>query len=203
MSKNLIIVFVKNAVLGKVKTRLAKTIGNKKALAVYEQLLGVTEKAVNQVGVYKYIYFSEEIEQENWRGTDKFVQKGGDLGEKMENAFNNGFENGFEKIILIGSDLPDLSADIIWQGFRELDSNEFVLGPAEDGGYYLIGMNKPKYCVFKNKNWSTESLLKQTLSELTDKRIKYSLLETLNDIDTFEDLKTSKIYNDEKLHFNI
>jgi rSAM/selenodomain-associated transferase 1 len=202
MSKNLLIVFVKNAKLGEVKTRLAKTIGDKGALKVYKHLLEITENVTNQMFCDKHIYFSDSIIDENWIKSSKFIQKGADLGEKMQKAFDYGFNYGYEKIILVGSDLPEISTSIIWQGFSQLEKKEVVFGPAEDGGYYLVGMSKSYPCVFQNKKWSTSGLLKETLCELKLKKAQVSLLQTLNDIDTFDDLKTSKIYNDEKFHFN-
>ncbi len=193
MSKELLIVFVKNPVLGKVKTRLANVIGNKKALAVYNKLLNITFNAISKLKIEKRIYFSSKIDKK-WQKKSNFVQKGANLGEKMQNAFEQGFNDGFEKIILIGSDLPDISVKIIEQGFDALNKTEVVFGVAEDGGYYLVGMTKKHYCIFKNKPWSTTHLLKKTLSELKEKDISVSLLETLNDIDTITDLKKSGIH---------
>jgi rSAM/selenodomain-associated transferase 1 len=198
MSKKLLIVFVKNIKLGKVKTRLAKSIGNEGAFQVYKHLVEITETATSELSCEKNIYFSDVIIEEKWPKTSKFIQKGEDLGVKMQNSFKNGQKNGYEKIILIGSDLPNISPEIIQKGFDELEKNEVVFGPAEDGGYYLVGMNKPHFYIFENKKWSTENLLETTLSELKEKEISFSLLETLNDIDTIEDLEKSSIYNDVK-----
>ncbi len=198
MSKTLLIVFVKNIKLGKVKTRLAKTIGTEAAFQVYKHLVEITENVTNQISSDKTIYFSDVIIEEKWPKTLKNVQKGADLGQKMQNSFEKGFKSGFQKIILIGSDLPDISTQIIQKGFDELNNNEVVFGPAEDGGYYLVGMTKKHYSVFKNKHWSTNDLLEKTLIELTEKRIGFSLLETLNDIDTIEDLERSSIYDEIK-----
>jgi len=200
MSKTLLIVFVKNIKLGKVKTRLAKTIGDEGAFQVYKHLVEITENVTNQIDSDKRIYFSDVVIDTKWQKTPKFIQKGAGLGEKMQNSFEKGFNDGFEKIILIGSDLPDLSAEIIEQGFDALENNDVVFGPAEDGGYYLVGMKNPQFSVFQNKKWSTKGLLENTLSELNEQNIKTGLLQTLNDIDTLEDLKSSKIYNDEKFH---
>jgi hypothetical protein len=108
----------------------------------------------------------------------------------MSNAFRDGFNDGYENIILIGSDLPNISAEIIQGGFNALKSSDVVFGPAEDGGYYLVGMTKFYNFIFKNKAWSTSNLLEDTLTELKQKKIDVSLIETLNDIDTFEDLQT-------------
>jgi len=202
MSKNLLIVFVKNIILGKVKTRLAKTVGDNMAFDVYKQLVDITEDCSKNVAAEKHIYFSDVVINSLWVNELKFVQEGIGLGEKMQNAFKKGFEDGYEKIILIGSDLPDISPEIIQEGFDSLEKDEVVFGPAEDGGYYLVGMTKPFDFIFQNKQWSTESLFEKTMLELKEKKIKVSLLQTLNDIDTFEDLKTSKFYNNEKFHFN-
>ena len=166
MSKALLIIFVKNIKLGKVKTRLAKAIGNEGAFQVYKHLVELTEKATDGVKTEKHIYFSDVIIEEKWAKDDKYVQKGDDLGEKMQNAFEKGFSDGYQEVVLIGSDLPDISADIIHQGFDSLRDSEVVFGPAEDGGYYLVGMNKPHFSIFKEKQWSTTNLLQTTLNEL-------------------------------------
>ena len=190
MSKKLLVIFVKNIKLGKVKTRLAKTVGDDNAFTIYKALVEVTENATENIDVDKRIYFSDAIVDEKWLNNVKSVQKGNDLGERMSNAFQDGFKDGYENIVLIGSDLPNISADIIHDGFKALNDNEVAFGPAEDGGYYLIGMSKFQNCIFEDKAWSTSNLLEETLSELKQKKIKVSLIETLNDIDTFEDLET-------------
>jgi uncharacterized protein len=193
MSKSLLIVFVKNIKLGKVKTRLAKTIGTEGAFQVYKHLVEITENATNQISIEKHIYFSDAVIEEKWQKTSKFAQKGVHLGEKMQNSFKKGLKDDFSKIVLIGSDLPDISPEIIQKGFDELENHEVVFGPAEDGGYYLVGMKKPHFCIFENKKWSTENLLEETINELDEKGVSYSLLETLNDVDTIDDLKNSSI----------
>ncbi|MGB0881915.1 MAG: TIGR04282 family arsenosugar biosynthesis glycosyltransferase [Vicingaceae bacterium] len=202
MSKSLLIVFVKNIILGKVKTRLAKTVGDNMAFEVYKELVDITEDCSKKVNADKHIYFSDVVINSKWVDELKFVQQGENLGERMKNAFNFGFEKGYEKIILIGSDLPDITPETIEEGFLGLNHKEIVFGPAEDGGYYLVGMNKPNNFIFENKPWSKSCLLETTLKELKEKEVDTVLLKTLNDIDTFEDLKTSKIYNNEKFHFS-
>ena len=192
--KNLLIVFVKNKVAGKVKTRLAKTIGAEAALHIYEALLSLTEKTSQKVRVDRHIYYSEAIVPKDWQGDQKFVQQGADLGARMKGAFQYGFEQGFKKIILIGSDLPDITKETIDAGFENLQSKEVVFGPAEDGGYYLIGMTRMHEIIFKDKPWSQSSLLALTLAQLKEEQTSVGLLETLNDIDTFEDLVASDFY---------
>ena len=194
MKKKLLIVFVKNIKLGKVKTRLAKTIGDEGAFEVYKELVAITEKVTSTIHFEKRIYFSDVVIDEKWDNIDKKVQFGVDLGARMRNAFIDGFNDGFESIVLIGSDLPDLSKDVINNGFLALKNQDVVFGPAEDGGYYLIGMNQLFSTVFYDKPWSDPNLLKITLKELEKNSINYSLIQTLNDIDTIEDLITSNFY---------
>jgi rSAM/selenodomain-associated transferase 1 len=185
---------VKNIKLGKVKTRLAKTIGDDSAFEVYKELFKITENITSNLHVEKHIYFSDVIIESKWKNKNKTVQKGIDLGEKMKNAFLDGFSDGFEKIVLIGSDLPDLTENIIYESFHKLSNNDIVIGPAQDGGYYLIGLSKMNHTIFENKPWSKPSLLEITLQELQQNNQKTALLQTLNDIDTFDDLINSTLY---------
>ncbi len=171
MSKELVIVFVKNIKLGKVKTRLAKTIGNQGAFEVYSELVKVTEIATEDLSVDKRIYFSDAVVDTKWKNDYKTVQQGIDLGERMKNAFKKGFEDGYKRIVLIGSDLPDITANHIKKGLNALKQNEVAFGPAEDGGYYLIGLSKMHNFVFDNKPWSETHLLEETLSELKEKQV--------------------------------
>lgn len=194
MSKELIIVFVKNAQLGKVKTRLAKTIGNKNALFIYNTLVGITKNAINNLNISKRIYFSETIENNTWPNTEAYVQSGNNLGQRMQNAFTEAFADGYERVVLIGSDLPDINKNLIQNALTKLENNTCVFGPAADGGYYLIGLSKMTPSVFKNKPWSQPNLLQETTTELQENNITFSTLETLNDIDTFDDLKASTFY---------
>lgn len=198
MSKNLLIVFVKNIILGKVKTRLAKTIGDVGAFNIYSELFAVTERESLKVAVDRHIYFSDVIIPSKWEHDLKYVQDGADLGKRMENAFQSGFDQGYENIILIGSDLPDISEEIINQGFEALSATDVVFGPALDGGYYLVGLSKMNRTIFTNKPWSQPSLLDNTLQELDAQQIPVSLLPSLNDIDTFEDLIQSDFYQKNK-----
>lgn len=194
IEKRLLIVFVKNAVLGTAKTRLAKTIGNEKAFEVYKQLMQLTEKATSTVtNCTIHVYFSSEKDPTRWSSFEQFVQQGSDLGERMSDAFRRGFELGFEQIVGVGSDLPDITSAIIEKGLDELNSNDAVFGPAEDGGYYLIGMRSMFECIFEDKPWSTEDLLEITKAELISKGYSVGLIDTLNDIDTEEDLLGSSL----------
>ena len=194
MNKELIIVFVKNIKLGKVKTRLAKTIGAQGAFAVYKELVKITELATENIKTDKRIYFSDVVVDSKWKNDYKTIQEGKNLGERMKNAFIKGFEDGYERIVLIGSDLPDIDSNHIEKGLESLKHNDVVFGPAIDGGYYLVGMTKMYHSIFTNKPWSESHLLEVTLKELDQEKTTYTLLEALNDIDTFEDLESSSFY---------
>ena len=190
MSKNLLIVFTRNPELGKVKTRLAKTVGNAIALKIYTFLLERTRDIAVQVSADKAVYYSVKVRENDIWDTNNFQkhqQVGEDLGIRMLHAFKNGFKAGYEKVMIIGSDLYDLTAETIENAFIALEDNEVVIGPAEDGGYYLLGMNSLEEKVFKNKNWGTETVRKNTLEELKDKKV--FLLGELNDVDVFEDIE--------------
>lgn len=194
MHKNLIITFTRNPELGKVKTRLAKGIGETSALEIYKFLLEHTKNVLSKLDCDRAVYYSVKIrENDIWDSEvfSKHQQFGDDLGARMQNAFDNGFKKGYEKIIIVGSDLYDLNTEIINQAFKKLDTNDNVIGPAEDGGYYLLGMKTLNPSVFDIENWGTETVYKQTVSKLTS---SLYVLETLNDIDYVEDLKPYDIF---------
>lgn len=195
MKDTLLIIFVKNIILGKVKTRLAKDIGTRGAFEVYKHIVDITEKETAKVDADVHIYFSDVIIKEKWKDYPKYVQQGADLGERMKNAFQQGFEQGYQRIVLIGSDLPDITSTIVEEGLEQLTTTPVVFGLAEDGGYYLIGLTHIIYSIFDEKPWSTSNLLQVTLDELKDQKVAYQLLPVLNDIDTLEDLKTSHLYH--------
>ncbi|MGY0407029.1 MAG: TIGR04282 family arsenosugar biosynthesis glycosyltransferase [Polaribacter sp.] len=188
-SKNLLLIFTRNPELGKVKTRLAKTVGDETALEIYNFLLKKTRDISSKVASDKAVYYSVKIrENDIWSENiyQKHQQIGQDLGIRMLNAFKNGFNSGYKKVMIIGSDLYDLSSKNIEKAFLKLDTNDVVIGPAEDGGYYLLGMNSLNENVFKNKDWGTETIRKDTLDDLKGKKVK--LLEVKNDIDVYEDI---------------
>jgi len=184
-------VFVKNPILGKVKTRLAYTIGDEKALKVYKNLLEHTHKIANQVQVDKAVFYSDYIDEDDiWKKSDfqKFLQKGDNLGDKMSNAFAETFNMGYISVVIIGSDCFDLNEDIITDAFKILEETEIVLGPAKDGGYYLFGMQKHYKQFFENKTWSNENVLSDTLKDLSNLKLTFKLLPILSDVDKEEDL---------------
>ncbi|MEK0441085.1 MAG: hypothetical protein RL403_63 [Bacteroidota bacterium] len=188
MKKEVVLVFQKNEVLGKVKTRLAASVGEKQALEIYLQLLDKTYLALRDISVSTITYFSEFIPDNPIHSAEnKLVQVGQDLGERMKNAFAGCFESGMQKVVLIGTDCPSLEGKHIIQAFEALDQSDLVLGPAKDGGYYLIGMKRRSDFLFEGIFWSTELVLSQTLALAAAQGIQTSLLPVLEDIDTLED----------------
>lgn len=189
-SSQLLLVFTRNPELGKVKSRLAKTIGQEKALNIYLFLLEHTVAITSHLAIDKQVHYSVKIrENDLWHATiyNKRQQKGNNLGERMEYAFAKGFEEGYEEIIIVGSDLFDLSQKDIENAFAQLEDNDYVIGPALDGGYYLLGMKQPSPTLFKNIAWGTNTVFRDTLNKVKNK--KTVLLDPRNDIDYFEDLE--------------
>lgn len=196
MSKNQLIIFVKNLIPGTVKTRLAKDIGIDGALDVYQFLVENTFEESKEVMADKVVYYSEYVEVEDVFDTEIFrmlTQKGNDLGERMQNAFAKSFDSGYEKVVIIGSDCFELQTDHIDEAFDQLANHDVVIGPAKDGGYYLLGMNKPNPSLFEGKTYSHENVLPELLQEVGKQNLTFFLMQELNDIDTFDDLKESDI----------
>lgn len=191
MKTDALIVFTRNPELGKVKTRLAKTIGVERALAVYMDLLQHTYSVTKNIACDKFVFYDTNLTKEDvWSdGFIKRSQVGQDLGIRMQNAFQEVFDLGYKNCLIVGSDLFDLKTSIIENAFMYIQNNDVVIGPAEDGGYYLLGLKKVIPALFQNKNWGTETVFESTISDL--KKYKIHLLETLNDIDTIEDLEKS------------
>ncbi|MFD2563062.1 TIGR04282 family arsenosugar biosynthesis glycosyltransferase [Aquimarina rubra] len=193
--KNLLMIFTRNPELGKCKTRLAATIGDQAALEVYKLLLEHTVSITKKLELTKEVHYSTRIgENDIWDSNiyDKKQQEGEDLGDRMYNAFQNGFKAGYTNIIIIGSDMYDLSQSDIKNAFNALETHDYVLGPAEDGGYYLLGMKTLNSQVFRNKSWGTNTVLENTLNDLQQTNIK--LLEERNDVDYYEDIKDIPVF---------
>lgn len=188
MKKEVVLVFQKNEVLGKVKTRLAAGLGKTRALEIYRLLLDKTYFELGTISVPIWTYFSDFIpENPTYPAGNRMLQVGQDLGERMKNAFAENFESGMEKVVLIGTDCPSLEGTHLAQAFEALDQSDLVLGPAMDGGYYLIGMKRRSDFLFEGIFWSTELVLSQTLALAAAQGMQTSLLPVLEDIDTLED----------------
>ena len=192
-NSNLLMIFARNPELGKVKTRVASGIGDEAALGLYKILLQRTFEVSTNLNCDKVVYYSEAVSKDDlWEkgNFQKKLQQGQDLGQRMKNAFKKAFSEGYLKVMIIGSDLYDLQEEDLKKAFLALDDNDFVIGPAQDGGYYLLGMKKMYSAVFQKKKWSTSEVLKRTLENLENEKV--SLLEMRNDIDTVEDLQQHK-----------
>ena len=192
MKTDALIIFTRNPELGKVKTRLAKTIGDEKALIVYNDLLLHTKNETKAIKCDKFVFYDSVIVKEDIWSQDFYQKKRqstGDLGQRMQDAFASLFEMGYQNCIIIGSDLLDLKAMLIETAFKKLKDHDVVIGPAEDGGYYLLGLKKNNTLIFQNKDWGTSTVFEATVRDLAT--LKVCLLDTLNDIDTFDDLKRS------------
>ncbi|MEK9612559.1 MAG: TIGR04282 family arsenosugar biosynthesis glycosyltransferase, partial [Flavobacteriaceae bacterium] len=204
--KSLLLVFAKTPVMGTLKTRLAKSIGDKRAFWIFQQLLIKTDSVLKKVLQDVVIFYSgsnPSLFNSIFHDFPKIPQKGASLGDRMAHAFQWGFKNGYTKIVIIGTDLWDLDSTLIKKAFESLDQTEVVIGPATDGGYYLLGKKKMIPLIFKNKEWSSKTVFNDTLKDL--KKHSISFLEKKNDIDLFEDLKQQpelfkllKKYTDEK-----
>lgn len=193
---HLLLIFIKNPRKGKVKTRLAKTLGNEQALTVYQELLSVTKMITMPLDVDRQVWYSSYIaDDDRWSNTayEKRLQSGADLGQRMSNAFEQAFADRYEKVVVIGSDCADLTTAIIQKAFTALDENEAVIGPSRDGGYYLLGMRSFYSVLFENIDWSTSSVFEQTKRKIDQLGLKLQELQTLNDIDTEQDLAQSSL----------
>ncbi len=191
MTDNHLMIFVKNPVPGKAKTRLAASIGDQKALDIYKFLLSYTAYIASEVESTRTVYYSSYIEKNDMFSPNQFhksIQSDGDLGVKMNEAFDYSFHQGYSKNVIIGSDCYELNHDIIKGAFQMLDEKDFVIGPAADGGYYLLGMKQKEPAIFQNKHWSSSRLYADTLIDFEAFGYSYHELPTLSDIDYIEDL---------------
>lgn len=188
-------IFIKNPRKGTVKTRLAQTVGEAKALSIYNELLQLTKSVADQIKVHRQVWYSQFIDNDDLWPESKYtkqVQQGDDLGQRMKEAFRKAFADGNKKAVIIGSDCAQLEPKIIRSAYRQLEDRQVVIGPARDGGYYLLGMSEFYPALFDRKKWSSPSVFNDTIRQLKDQDIAYRLLPTLNDIDTEADLQQSK-----------
>jgi rSAM/selenodomain-associated transferase 1 len=194
----LLAVFSKNPIAGLVKTRLASSVGADEALRVYEALREITERETAPATCTRAIFYSDYLPEEDlfMHGrTMAYLQEGADLGERMHRAILKGFELGFRQVVLIGTDCPGLTTFLINEAFDLLEANDAVIGPARDGGFYLIGLNAPMPELFLNRRWSTPEVLQDSLRILREKGAEWALLPALSDIDTIDDLRESGLWN--------
>lgn len=192
--KDLLIVFIKYPEPGRVKTRLGRQIGYEQAALLYEELVKqqIRDLDGNSYDLAYYVDDNQPLEQYRLKfgsNLNFFMQKGKDLGERMACAFEESFGRHYERVILMGSDIPLVSGSDVTLFFNHLLTHQMVIGPAEDGGYYMIGCQKGISVgpLFENIAWSTPDVFKTTLARASDLNVKIE--KTWFDIDNQEDLK--------------
>lgn len=191
-----ILLFVKTPGEGRLKSRLSSIIGKEKAGALYTNFILDTVDFIETRNYPLKVFFhpqgSEHKLKELIGGKFEFIpQTGNDLGERMKNAFVHAFSKGDDKALLIGSDIPDLERSIIDEAFESLDTFEAAIGPAFDGGYYLIGFTKDTFLsdVFESVSWSSDSVFGKTMDIFAKKGRNVHILPEWRDVDTIDDLK--------------
>jgi rSAM/selenodomain-associated transferase 1 len=199
-----LLLFVKSPIKGKVKTRLAAEIGEDFAVELYkcfvEDLISLVENLDVQ---FKICFFPPNTKSTllEWLGEQHCYrpQIGNNLGERLKNAFDNSFEEGFSKLVAIGSDSPDLPENFLRQAFKELESCDAVVGPSNDGGYYLIGFSKDSFLpeAFDGIAWSTSAVCNQTQMTLMKHRLNIHFLPQWYDVDTQLDLNRLAARNED------
>ncbi len=194
--KQALLILTRNPELGKCKTRLAATIGDSAALAIYTFLLKHTAAVSRTLkNTDKHVFYSERLGDGQIWDPALFaghVQQGPDLGARIEHAFKVAFAAGYRKVVLIGSDLYELYADDLAAAFASLDTHQAVVGPATDGGYYLLGLTRPIPDLFRGKAWGTDTVLAATLNDLEG--VPTFLLPPRNDIDRYEDIAGNPVF---------
>lgn len=195
MSAERLIVFVKYPRAGEVKTRLAREIGDDDAAVLYqamaEHVLRVT--AAGDGGYARLVRFAPadaDADIARWLPADaRAPQAAGDLGQRMAHAFDSAFAEGAARVVLIGTDAPALERDHVVQAFEALHDHDLVLGPACDGGYYLVGLVAPRRRLFEGIAWSTATVCGATLERAEALGLRHRLLPELRDVDTLADVR--------------
>jgi len=184
-----ILYFVKYPQPGKVKTRLAKTIGDQEATRLYKQLAEQSFLVLRDCpGADLIVVFDppeDHVKVHHWlSGADRYIpQEGSGLGERLTNSFKCAFDDGYQKVTAFGSDTLELTTTIVEQSFTALKEADVVIGPAKDGGYYLIGLSSPQPKLFEGINWSTSEVLFQTYQAINTLGLKYHTACPLEDLD--------------------
>lgn len=193
---NALIIFVKNPEYGKVKTRLTESVGESEALEIYKDLLKHTREVASSVAADRLVYFDSYIPDEDTIFDEaEFIyrlQKGEDRGSRMSRAFEEIFDDDYDRGIIIGSDCLDLNSEIMERAYEELDEADVVIGPARNGGYYLLGMNECYSELFSDKEWSSNTVFEATISDMIRLGLIWYELPMLSEVDTLEDLQRSR-----------
>lgn len=191
-----LIIFSRYPEPGKTKTRLIPALGAEGAAVLQRQMTEHTFAQVKElqgvrlVSVEVYFVGGNQHLMQRWLGTSVIYrqQAEGDLGRRMAIAFQTASEAGYERIVIIGTDCPDLNAQLMVKAFQSLEQHDLVLGPAQDGGYYLIGLRRLIPELFTGISWSTAEVLQQTTSIAQKLKLAVTFLPILSDVDRPEDL---------------
>ena len=194
--KNCLLFFMKCPEKGKVKTRLAKEIGAIVTVELYKNFVLDLLSTLEKLGIDLWICFHPQNSREKlmgWLGRQYcyIPQKGADLGQRMKNSFLQAFDKDYHRVVVIGSDSPDLPSAFIKQALLCLETNDVVIGPAFDGGYYLIGFRANSFLpeAFEGINWSTNTVFRETMNIFETAKLKIHTLPGWSDIDTLCDVK--------------
>jgi len=193
--KSIVLLFIKAPFKGRVKSRLAAAVGEEAALDLYKNFILDIIDALSTSGYPFTIFFYPPDAEETittWLvGHPAAPQVGSDLGERMELAFEKIFSEGFTRAILIGSDIPDLTPAVFHEALESLNENDAVIGPAADGGYYMIGFNRKSFQprIFRGIPWSTDTVFRETMDIMQDSSLRVHLVPQWKDVDSLEDLK--------------
>ncbi|MFN8396344.1 MAG: TIGR04282 family arsenosugar biosynthesis glycosyltransferase [Bacteroidia bacterium] len=190
-----LIIFTKNPVLGKVKTRLARTMGDEAALAAYLEMVAHVRKVAADVDAHRAVFYTDFIDEEDeWQRPtfEKYLQSPGDLGHRMASAIQTMLDAGYKKVALVGSDFLDLQVQHLSRALRMLEHHDAVLGQADDGGYYLIGMRRVEPSVFSGIDWSTDRVFSQTKAAIEALGWSLHTLPVVQDIDEESDWHAAK-----------
>lgn len=179
---------------GQVKTRLAATLGSQSASEVYRLFVWFLVNRFRRCANSRVLCFTPRERAKAFAmlaGADWITvpQVTGDLGVRMRSFFDDCFRNGAERVVLIGSDSPTLPSEHVESAFRLLLEVDVVLGPTEDGGYYLVGASRDVAGIFRNIDWSTPRVWKQTVARLDDLQLSYESLPQWYDVDELPDLE--------------
>jgi len=211
-NKQVLLVFVRAPEAGRVKTRLAKGVGPSKALDLYKRfvlktlaaagawakdLQGESEFIRREIWIC-YTPGDKEICVKNWLGREYvfLAQSGFDLGRRMAGAMKEAFCRGAAKVVLVGTDIPDMEAAHLTEAFNALDRTDLVWGPSLDGGYWLVGASSPDglESVFSQIPWGTEQVLSITYRRCDAAGMSRTSISPLQDVDTLEDLTSTRFY---------
>lgn len=193
--KPIVLLFIKAPFKGQVKSRLSEAVGEEAALELYKNFtLDIIDTLIASGYPFRICFYPPDAKEAimTWLiGRPIAPQDGNDLGERMEHAFKKIFSEGFTSAILIGSDIPDLTPAVFHEALESLKKNDAVIGPAADGGYYLIGFNQKSFLprIFRGIPWSTDMVFWETMDILKESSLRVYLLPQWKDVDTLEDLK--------------